>query len=414
MVKLKNITICALTLLCLAGGVPCYAQTLDEAREALARYDADSATDILDALMEASQARGKKKKPLPEGYDSVKEQLQRLSAALERVEIIEVIDSVELDKADFYLHIPLSASAGRFMAPSALPAGSNAADSSAVYVTEDGSSTIYAAKDASGRLRLMETYPLSDGTFAPSQPLEGELGDGDLNWAWLSPDGITLYYSARGGDDNLGGYDIYMTRREDGRFLLPQSLGMPYNSAANDYLYIIDEVQGLGWWATDRHSTPGKVTLYTFIPTELRRNYPPDTPTLGSLALMSNYKATLAPGKDYSQPLTTLAQARAAMDTGARVHGSGRWALEVPGVGIITSLSSFRSPQARELMAELLDSEADFETRDAHLARLRRAYGRGKHDVADEILQAEQEREEDRQALLRLRNDVIRAEASAH
>lgn len=413
MVKIRIIILCSALAVLLTGGLCSNAQSLDEARKALSRYDVGSAADILDELEAASQARGKKKKPLPDGFESVKSELERLSAALERVEIIEVIDSVELDKSDFYLKIPLSASAGRFMAPSRLPAGSHAADSTAAYITEDGSSVIYGATDESGHIRLMETYPLSDGTYSPSKPLSGDLGDGDINWAWLSPDGVTLYYAARGTDDSLGGYDIYMTRREDGEFLLPQSIGMPYNSPGNDYLYVIDEERGLGWWATDRHSSPGKVTLYTFIPTDLRRNYPPDTQRLGDLALLSDHKATLLPGKDYSASLATLAGAREAMASGARVHGSGKWALEVPGVGIIRSLSEFRSPQARELMAELLDSEADFEARESHLARLRRAYARGKHDVAAEILEAEADREADILDLRKLRNEVIRAESAA-
>lgn len=414
MVKLNRIihfaALAALIMWPLSGN----SQTLDEARKALARYDVTTASDVLDALHSASLAKGKKHKPLPEGYDGVRAQLSRFSAALERVEMVEVIDSVELDKADFFLHIPLSASAGRFISPSGLPAGTQAADSTAVYVTEDGSAMIYAAPEASGRVRLMETYPLADGTFAPAEPLVGDLGDGDINWAWLSPDGVTLYYAARGRDDSLGGYDIYMTRREDGEFLLPQSVGMPYNSPANDYLYVIDEERGLGWWATDRDSAPGKVTLYTFIPTDLRRNYPPDTEQLGSLALVTDYKATLQPDKDYSASLRSLAEAREAMEAASGVRAAGHWAIEVPGVGVITSLGEFRSPQARELMAELLENEADFNTRESHLARLRHAYGRGKHDVAEEILEAESSREADILSLKRLRNEVIRAETAAH
>lgn len=300
------------------------------------------------------------------------------------------------------------------MAPSALPPGVNAADSTAVYMTEDASVLIYAAPDKSGRLRLMETYLLSDGSYAPPAALRGELGEGDINWGWLAPDGITLYYSARGNDDSLGGYDIYMTRREDGEFLLPQSLGMPYNSAANDLLYVIDEERGLGYWATDRNAAPGKVTLYTFIPSELRRNYPPDTPSLASLALLTDYRSTLTPGKDYTQAEASLRQARLSHDDNVRKRDTHAWALEIPGVGIITSLHQLRSPQARELMAELLDLEADARVSAARLASLRRAYGRGNTEVASEILDAEARADSDRDTLMKLRNEVIRAESSMH
>ena len=93
----------------------------------------------------------------------------------------------------------------------------------------------------------------------------------------MMSDGITLYY-ANDGDNTLGGYDIFMTRKgDDGRFLQPQNIGMPYNSPYDDYMLAIDEVTGAGWWATDRNQIPDSVTIYVFVPNDEGRTILPTT-----------------------------------------------------------------------------------------------------------------------------------------
>ena len=60
---------------------------------------------------------------------------------------------------------------------------------------------------------------------------------------------------------------------EDDRFLRPVNIGLPFNSEANDYLYVIDEYANLGWFATDRNQEEGKVCIYVFVPSEKRETY---------------------------------------------------------------------------------------------------------------------------------------------
>ncbi len=54
-------------------------------------------------------------------------------------------------------------------------------------------------------------------------------------------DGVTLYY-ANDGDESIGGYDIFISRKGEDGFLQPQNIGMPYNSPYDDYMLAIDEV----------------------------------------------------------------------------------------------------------------------------------------------------------------------------
>ena len=52
---------------------------------------------------------------------------------------------------------------------------------------------------------------------------------------------------------------------------------MPYNSPYNDYMLVMDEGTGLGWWASDRGAAPDSVTVFIFVPNKSRVNYDPDT-----------------------------------------------------------------------------------------------------------------------------------------
>jgi len=81
---------------------------------------------------------------------------------------------------------------------------------------------------------------------------------------WLS-DGITLYYASE-NPDGLGGLDIYVTRynMDTETYTIPENIGMPFNSTGNDYLYVLDETKGVGYWATDQYSTPDSVRVYKF------------------------------------------------------------------------------------------------------------------------------------------------------
>lgn len=95
---------------------------------------------------------------------------------------------------------------------------------------------------------------------------EGVNTAADEDYPFLMADGVTLYYASN-GDESIGGYDIFMSRynSEVENFMLPVQIGMPFNSTANDYMMAIDELNGNGWFATDRGQAEGKVIVYQFV-----------------------------------------------------------------------------------------------------------------------------------------------------
>jgi hypothetical protein len=54
-------------------------------------------------------------------------------------------------------------------------------------------------------------------------------------------------------------------------YLAPEQMGMPFNSPANDYMMVIDETKGLGWFVSDRYQPADSVCVYLFIPDPSRK-----------------------------------------------------------------------------------------------------------------------------------------------
>jgi hypothetical protein len=220
-------------------------------------------------------------------------------------------------------------------------------------------------------------------------------------------DGMTLYFANNAEVDGaLGGYDIYMTRRNDEEgFYEPTNVGMPYNSPGNDYMMAIDEATGLGWWATDRNAEDGKVTIYVFVPNETRQNYSPDRSDITDLAFISSIKATQPEGYDVAAKLAALNNLNAKDDNDAQIF---RLSL---GNGVVyTKLSDFSNNEARGMMLRYINDQKGLQAQEAKLRSLRKEYAEGNLTIAENISQLEKEVDYARNALLARRNSVIKLE----
>ena len=368
---------------------------------ALDAYRLDDASEALDAW----EAKLKKnKKQAPDELGEMQSRLIMMRNMLERVEKIEIIDSLVVDADDFFTHYRLSRSAGHLVP--AAEAGTDAA--TVVYRPENNGELIWAEADTTGTLRLMSAQILDDGTTDSPRHLDDELaGGGNADYPFLMADGMTLYFAAD-GDNSLGGYDIFLTRRNDDGFFQPQNIGMPYNSPYDDYMLAIDESTGIGWWATDRNRIPGKVTIYVYITSPTRVNVDVDDPALAGLARISSIAATQTPGKDYSD----LRERIAAIGDGRHSARTGHAVFEIAlGNGrIARSLDDFSNARARKAMEELLANRAEREKTAAELEKLRDRYRAGDRSTAARIEELEDMTLYLDSAMPTLRNKVVRLE----
>ena len=91
-------------------------------------------------------------------------------------------------------------------------------------------------------------------------------------YPFLLSDGVTIYF-ASDAHNGWGGYDLYVSRYNavSESYFKPEALPFPFNSTANDYAYIVDEVIGRAYLVSDRRQAPDSVIVYTFIPNKQRK-----------------------------------------------------------------------------------------------------------------------------------------------
>lgn len=245
---------------------------------------------ILLALGASAQRRRKEKTPPPPTPEELAEMArkEKYDRRLQAIERVTFIDSVILKKRQLLDVISLGAENGslhhckNYIDVNNIAVKSEYVSSSSNIDTLDctlfrsqlGDKIVFAyPTDTCATLQMFASEKLGDRWTEPLA-LEGLSDSASVNYPYMMSDGVTLYFASQ-DKEGLGGYDIYMTRWDDDSktFYKPENIGMPFNSEANDYLYIIDEFNQLGWFATDRGLNSDSVCLYTFIPTDSRRIY---------------------------------------------------------------------------------------------------------------------------------------------
>lgn len=386
------------------------AQSRGAAEASLIMAEAQFMTYALDDAEENIAAYEKAMKRARRDVDD--ERLERLNdkialarSMLDRVEKIAVVDSITVSRDDFFRTYRLSRESGSINGAEVLPKDMETADPPIVFMPESKQFRIWAAPDTAENYVLMSSSQLYDGTWEKPHILGDALENGgDSNFPFMMADGITLYY-ANNGEGTLGGYDIFISRREDQTdFLQPTNVGMPYNSPYDDYLLAIDELTGTGWWATDRNQIQDSVTIYMFVPSELRTNYPPDSPDLASRALLTDYRATQPEGADYTQ----LREAVASINRDATVKAPDFY-FAMPGGRILTSWDEITTTRGRRAMEEYLDALDRLNADLDQLKRMRSTWSRSRSGDSSKILSLEAAVDNGRKQLRRLANEAIKA-----
>ncbi|MCM1163786.1 MAG: hypothetical protein NC339_06020 [Muribaculaceae bacterium] len=393
-------------------------------------YDFSRASELLDKYL-AKRTKAEAAKDLDFTYrpdaepsdwtDYLRERISLGESMLDRVEKIQVIDSINVPAESFFEYMRLAKSSGRvlgeenvrnFVTDETLDRLGLSDVTGTGFMTENGDDIIWTATDPYGNPRIYETTRLADGKWDTPTLLFGyESIFGNTNGSWVSApflmsDGVTMYFAAD-GEESLGGLDIFISRRDGDRFLQPSNIGMPYNSPFNDYMYAIDEETGTGWWVTDRNGLTDSVTVYTFIPQELRINYPVDTPDLTSYARVASIASTIEPDADHSRLLRKIA------NLGQRGNASAReeeFEFALPDGKIVRRMADLRTPMARRAMQEYLNARKEIDSLKANMAKMRLKYANGDDSYRHEIIQLEDKIETLSGHLLELSNNVVTAE----
>lgn len=353
--------------------------------------------------------REKSGRGIGDDAEDFERQLMNAENALSRVEDLVVIDSIAVPVDGFFRHYRLPRSAGRLISPDEMPLEEHRSGSVVAFVNEGDDFMMWAEPDSVGTVRLVESVRLTDGRWQEPTPTPDVLNDGGYaDYPFMMPDGTTLYY-AGDGDGSMGGYDIFVATRDasTGEYLQPQNLGMPYNSPYDDFMLAIDELNGVGWWATDRNLLGDKLTVYVFLTNDIRKNLDPDDESLVSRARLTSIADTRSE-EDETRCREALDLIKD-IDPDAVVKKAD-FHFPVAGGKMLTTLDDFPGAKSKTAMKAYLDLKKQYESLREELGGLRRKYHNGKSEnLRLRIKKAEADSEALLLKLEKARSDVYKA-----
>ncbi|MCS6833740.1 MAG: OmpA family protein, partial [Flammeovirgaceae bacterium] len=83
----------------------------------------------------------------------------------------------------------------------------------------------------------------------------------DEEGVFIHPDGKTMYFSSN-GHDNMGGFDIFKSVYENGKWSKPENLGYPINTPEDDVFFVVNARGNRGYFAASREEGYGLQDLY--------------------------------------------------------------------------------------------------------------------------------------------------------
>lgn len=324
----------------------------------------------------------KKKKNSTVTLEAQLHQARMGAEMLSGTERITIIDSMVVDADAFLSAYRLSVGCGT-LAPLASIAPTLVRNSTQgampAFLNDFGDRMVFADTDSAGLTKLYECFTSAAGMERPVRLTGMGSDDDDQAYPYLLSDGVTLYFAAQ-GEESLGGYDIFVTRRTSatGPFVKAENVGMPFNSPANDYMMVIDEQARIGWFVSDRRQPAGKVCIYRFVPNDVRQTLSPDTDSADAIrqqARITSIAACCADATERNEALARLQSIRSSEEgttTGGRRSGSRP--LVLLGDVLCTSPSQLKDGRARAIAERLFAIQTQLAQKSQRLEALREEY----------------------------------------
>lgn len=144
-----------------------------------------------------------------------------------------------------------------------------------IGISPDGSFVVFAS-DMAGGFGGYDLYVATangDGTYSNVTNLGREVNSSaDERAPFIHWDNETVYFSSD-GHNSIGGFDVFRTKREGGRWARPQNMGVPINSAEDDiYFHRLPDGQN-GYITSSRSGGMGYLDIYSFIGEEENLDY---------------------------------------------------------------------------------------------------------------------------------------------
>lgn len=311
---------------------------------------------------------------------------------LKGVEEVCIIDSFVVDKADFLKAYKISEESGNLFTYNEF-FQTEGDHPGTVYETEIGNKIYYSEPGERGNLDIFSKNKLLD-EWSNGHSLPGSINElGNANYPFVLSDGVTIYYATDG--EGLGGYDIFVTRynMNTDTYLLPENVGMPFNSPYNDYMYVIDEFNNLGWFASDRFQPEDKVCIYVFIPNSSKQTYNYEAMEPEQMIRLAQIHSLQETWKDKAAVEEAQQRLNDAISHKPQERRVVDFVFVIDDNTTYNELNDFKSPNAKQLFQRYQQLEKDYRLQEDKLNNLRRQYStankQGKDTMAPAILDLE-------------------------
>ena len=371
---------------------------------------------ILPSSVDAQKKKSATKAKVKQKTTVVDNELeQRLESMRGFTQKVMFIDSVVVSKSKLLSSLNIPDEAGSIQAYNKF---FNTTDqpNSIVYLNQLRNKCVF-SKFTDGGWDLYSKEMIGE-KWSNAVPLKGLdiLGDDvDINWPFLLSDGTTLYFAAK-GEESIGGFDIFMTRYDETTqsYLKPENIGMPFNSIDNDYFFIVDEYDGIGWFATDRNQPEGKVCIYSFIYNDVRENYVVDEYTPEQLRQLSEIHSISQTWTSNQARLGALEQLTAVYKRKFTQKKKNDFEFVINDELTYTTLTDFRSVEAAEMYVDLNELLRKKNKLDSSIERARIAYPTARQaqreQYKQQLLAAEKQSEKYETDIKNLSKEIRRIE----
>lgn len=297
---------------------------------------------------------------------------EKASKLMNRVEDIAIVDSAVVNKSEFLKFYKFSSELGSVVQETSKEKGYPNVD--LITYTTQRQARKYYSELVNGQLDIFTSFKLLD-EWSKVVPISNVINTvANENYPFLLLDGVTLYF-ASDGEKSLGGYDIFITRfmSATNSFLNPENIGMPFNSPFNDYMMVIDEQRKLGWFATDRYQQEGKVIIYTFVPTEIKKYIKSeDADFVRNAARLKSYRKAK---KTTQSTVSTVSKE----DTTKNLN------FAINDTVIYANIADFKSEEAIKIWNELRVIQAELNEKSDFLIDTRKKYNTATEEEQKEI-----------------------------
>lgn len=339
----------------------------------------------------------------------------RLDRMVCNCEMVCFIDSFIVDKSEIMSIYCLGDDAGRIATSAEFFKNDELVGH--VNETERGMDILFSAICEEDSLLKLYHSSKDGDEWGQEMPVEGFDTKGNDDYPYMLSDGVTLYF-ASDGPGSIGGYDIFVTRMnaEEGVFYRPDNVGMPFNSTANDYMMVIDEVSNLGWFATDRNQEEDKVCVYVFVPNSDKKRI--NVNEIGYERALAISNLTSIADTQADELLVSEARRKMTMLIYAQeaARKKGDFLFVVDDFRTYKSHEEFKNDAARELFKEWQKNVEEHENDIRQLDNYRDAYASASDEerlnMRDAILNLESKIENDDRALKLKEYEVRRLELS--